>query len=327
MKKILMLTIISMIGLPLFATNIDNPLYIPKKGEGVSRTSLGVMLKRTDNSTALKKLNHNNKVEFPIYKATENILYSLEDNLYFQGNLGYLYNGDIDRKGANLGRLGFGYRLFDTKNDNFIFDLYSDFNLGGVHRMSGTYSLKGFKYDNYTNGQYGVALGSKIGKEFSNVSLFAFAEVLYLFQSSNNRVNVNLKPLVPADIPNISVVLKPKTEYNAGFSLFYDITDTIGTLVSFKYSHHEDNKVANIVSVNKNTIPALTPLYNEIMDKLSNVKDGFDEYIINISFNKQLTDRFQVGLYGEYVFDTAHEYSQNGTDLRAEAGIKMNVKF
>ena len=35
----------------------------------------------------------------------------------------------------------------------------------------------------------------------------------------------------------------------------------------------------------------------------------------------------QVAVYGEYTFDTSHKGSQNGTDVKAELGVRLNVEF
>jgi hypothetical protein len=40
-----------------------------------------------------------------------------------------------------------------------------------------------------------------------------------------------------------------------------------------------------------------------------------------------MTDTTQVAVYGEYTLDTAHEQSQNGTDVKAEMGVRLNVQF
>jgi len=46
-----------------------------------------------------------------------------------------------------------------------------------------------------------------------------------------------------------------------------------------------------------------------------------------LSVAHQFTDHAQVAVYGEYTFDTAHERSQNGTDAKVEAGVRVNFKF
>ena len=35
----------------------------------------------------------------------------------------------------------------------------------------------------------------------------------------------------------------------------------------------------------------------------------------------------QVAVYGEYTFDDANKMSQNGTDVKAELGVRLNVQF
>ena len=56
-------------------------------------------------------------------------------------------------------------------------------------------------------------------------------------------------------------------------------------------------------------------------------KDGFDEYVLGLSAGYQVNDATQVVVYGEYTFDEAHAQSQNGTDVKAELGVRLNVQF
>jgi len=71
----------------------------------------------------------------------------------------------------------------------------------------------------------------------------------------------------------------------------------------------------------------LEPVKKALENKLSDMNDGFDDYIIGLSLAHQFTEHAQVALYGEYTFDTAHERSQNGTDAKVEAGVRVNFKF
>ena len=57
------------------------------------------------------------------------------------------------------------------------------------------------------------------------------------------------------------------------------------------------------------------------------MEDGWDEYVVGISVANQLTDNTQVALYGEYTFDDSHRKSQNGTDVKAEMGVRLNFTF
>ena len=63
------------------------------------------------------------------------------------------------------------------------------------------------------------------------------------------------------------------------------------------------------------------------MASVKDMNDGFDEYVLNLTAAYQLNDTTQVAVYGEYTFDTAHAQSQNGTDVKAELGVRMNVQF
>ena len=64
-----------------------------------------------------------------------------------------------------------------------------------------------------------------------------------------------------------------------------------------------------------------------LLGVVADMNDGFDEYVIGLSAAYQMTDATQVAVYGEYTLDTAHEQSQNGTDVKAELGVRLNVQF
>lgn len=66
---------------------------------------------------------------------------------------------------------------------------------------------------------------------------------------------------------------------------------------------------------------------NGLLKVVEDMNDGFDEYVIGLSAAYQMTDTTQVAVYGEYTLDTAHEQSQNGTDVKAEMGVRLNVQF
>ena len=66
---------------------------------------------------------------------------------------------------------------------------------------------------------------------------------------------------------------------------------------------------------------------NGLLKVVEDMNDGFDEYVIGLSAAYQMTDATQVAVYGEYTLDTAHEQSQNGTDVKAELGVRLNVQF
>ena len=162
----------------------------------------------------------------------------------------------------------------------------------------------------------------------------------------------------------ISVDLKSTTEVNAGLKAFYQMNDKWSFGASFTYKHHADNGVEglasglNAISTESATMAAIggamekgltqeqaiaaikvvvqaadklaanqQMVKNGLLKVVEDMNDGFDEYVIGLSAAYQMTDTTQVAVYGEYTLDTAHEQSQNGTDVKAEMGVRLNVQF
>ena len=262
--------------------------------------------------------------------------------------LGYTHDGDIDRKGMHLGRAGLKYRALEMSG--YVWDLYADAQLGGISEMSGAYTDKGFDYDNYSNGRWGFHVGTQFGKQFDKFSVAAFAEVLRTFGNDNNSielVSINTETalgvldrttLTALGFPSeISVDLKSTTEVNAGLKAFYQMNDKWSFGAGFTYKHHADNGVDGLAT-SLNTpllstvagMPATAVqqmLVDGLLTKVKDMDDGFDEYVLGLSAAYQMTDTTQVAVYGEYTFDTAHDQSQNGTDVKAELGVRLNVQF
>ena len=328
MKKTLKLAVAaSVLATPAMAVNMENPLFLPAQGTAFSKTSVGLMIKKADSSDAHVAKGHDGEIEFPIYRIHQDIGYGITDRLAVHGSFGYTHDGDVDRKGLHLGRIGATYRVFEN-HDDFVWDLYADAHMGGTSKMAGEFTTTGFNYDNYTNGRWGFHAGTKIGKTWSRFTGAMFAEVLQTFGSANNEIRVGIPPLVMGGIPEtISVDLKSTLEYNAGVKGFYEVDDRWAIGGGLTYKHHADNGVKSLATDISGAAPLAAGTVNGIMAGLSNMDDGFDEYIISFSVANQITDATQVVLYGEYTFDTAHAQSQNGTDLKAEVGVRLNVAF
>jgi hypothetical protein len=244
----------------------------------------------------------------------------------------------------HLGRAGLKYRALTTAG-GFVWDMYTDMHFGGVSAMSGSYAADGFTYDNYSNGRWGFHLGTQFGQTWDKFSVAAFAELLHTFGNDNNEIEINSiyveqmgvtldrATLTALGIPSeISVDLESTTEFNAGFKAFYEINDTWSIGGGFTWKRHEDNGVEGLATdLNAPANPGLLPLQQGTIAKLlkqtADMNDGFDEYIVSLSVANQITDMMQVAVYGEYTFDTAHRGSQNGTDVKAELGVRLNVEF
>ena len=330
MKKTLKAAVaLSVLAAPAYAANLENPLYMPKQGAMYSKTSVGVMYKIADDTTAMVKKGHDGATEFPIWRLHEDLGYGITDRLEAYAKVGYTHDGDIDRKGMHQGRVGLKYRAFET-TDGFAWDVYADAHLGGVSPMSGSYGLNGFDYDNYSNGRWGFHVGSQVGKTWSKFTSAMFFEVLQTFGNDNNEIDISksvLAPLAAYGMPmDVSVDLKSTTEFNAGLKAFYQIDDRWSVGAGFTFKHHEDNGVEGLATSVPNN-PVILGYVSQLETLLEDMNDGFDEYIVSLSGSYQLTDATQVSLYGEYTFDDAHNGSQNGTDVKAEVGVRVNVQF
>lgn len=328
MKKTLSAAVaLSVIGASAYAANLENPLYMPQRGTVYSKTSAGVMYKIADDSDAHVKKQHNGATEFPIWRVHEELGYGILDNLEVYAKFGYTHDGDIDRKGMHLGRAGLKYRAIDSV-DGWAWDLYADAQLGGISEMSGAYTATGFNYDNYSNGRWGFHVGTQFGRQWSKFSTAAFVEALRTFGNDNNTIDVSaIAPMFGGALPNeISVNLKSTTEINAGLKAFYQIDDRWSIGGGFTFKHHSDNGVESLsTSVN----PALltNPYFQGFLAGVADMEDGFDEYVLNLTGAYQLNEKMQVAVYGEYTFDESHKQSQNGTDVKAELGVRLNVQF
>ena len=333
MKKSLKLAAVaSVLATPAMAANLENPLYMPTSGEFYSKTAAGLMLKVADSSDAHVAKGHDGETEFPIWRIQEELGVGITDRIAIRGAFQYTHDADIDRQGMNHGRLGLIWRAVETY-DNIVLDVYADAHLGGINKMRGAYNGTGFQYDNYSNGRWGVDAGVRFGKTWSKLTTSAFVEVLQTFGNSNNVIDVSglNSMLALAGVPGeISVNLKSTTEVNFGLNAFYQVNDRWSWGAGFKYNHHADNGVESLAT-DINWTPGvgtmLKPEIDELIDSLSNMNDGFDEYIVTLSVANQLTDNVQVALYGEYTFDDAHAQSQNGTDVKAEVGLRLNLAF
>lgn len=337
MKKSLKLAVAaSVLATPAMAANLENPLYMPTSGEFYSKTGAGLMLKVADSSDAHKLKGHDGDIEFPIWRIQEDLGIGITDRIAIRGAFAYTHDADIDRKGMNHGRLGLIWRAIET-TDNVVLDIYADAHLGGINKMRGSYTATGFQYDNYSNGRWGADVGVRFGKTWSKLTTSAFVEVLKTFGNSNNVIDIaglNSEMggyLALAGVPGeISVDLKSTTEINFGLNAFYQINDRWSWGAGFKYNHHADNGVKSLAS-DVSWTPVVgdivKPQVDALLASLADMNDGFDEYIVSLSVANQLNDYVQVALYGEYTFDTAHAQSQNGTDVKAEVGVRLNLAF
>jgi hypothetical protein len=309
------------------------------------------MYKKADDSQAHRAKHHDGADEFPIWRLSENIGYGITDNLTVRGAFGYTYDGDIDRKGMHEGRIGLNYRILPDAG-SLAWDVYADAFMGGVSKMEAELIMVdpgvvnppfGFNYANYANGRWGAWLGTQVGKTWDKFTAVAFAEVERTFGNNNNAITVStsartlLNSMIggaAAFVPDeFTIDTKSTWEYSAGLKGFYEIDEVWSLGGAFAYKHRSDNTIeaVNIPPANTGNASGDATI-NAALNALKggfvgNLHDGWDEYVLGLSVANQLTNSVQVALYGEYTFDDAHKNSQNGTDVKAEVGVRVNVAF
>ncbi len=306
-------------------SNMENPLYAPKAGQFFSKTGAGIMYKIADETDATKLKNHDGAVEFPVWRLTEDFGYGITDRLNTYLSIGYTKNGDIDRKGMHRGRLGLAYRIFDD-TDEVVWDMYAEAYLSGVSPMKGSVKLApgnkvDFTYDNFSTGRWGAVVGTKVGKTWDKFTASLFAEYLQTFGNHNNKIDTSALPAMMTFPDEIAVDLKSTNEIVAGLNAFYQANETWSFGGGFKFIEHSDNGVKSIhTKVN-------SPMKAALLKATKDMDDGWNEYALHAVVANQVTDYLQVSLFGEYTFDTSHKQSQNGTDVKAEMGVRANVRF
>lgn len=303
--------------------NMENPLYTPKSGEFYSKTGLGLMYKKSDHTNAMRKKGTAGDPEFPVYRATEDFGYGFSDSLTGYVSLGYTHNGDIDRRGMHRGRLGLNYRVIETL-ENFVWDIYGEGYLSGVSPMKGSYGADGFTYKNFSNGRWGAVFGTKVGKRWSKLTTSMFFEYLQTFGNHNNEIDVTAIPTFTT-VDKIAVDLKSTNETTIGINAFYQTNDRWSFGGGFRFVEHSDNGVKSVHT--KLNTPAEIGTAKMLLAQTKDMDDGWHEYILSGVLANQVTDYLQLALVGEYTFDFSHPNSQNGTDVKAEIGVRANVRF
>ena len=339
MKKTLKLAIAaSVLTAPAFADspfvanslrNMENPLYLPSSGELYSKVGFGVMYKVTDSNDAQKKLFHDGEVEFPIWRPSLELGYGITDRWTVHGQMGYTHNDDADRYGFHLGRIGTTYRIL---SEDFIWDVYGDFHMGGISKMKGSLENKPlgltFVYDNFSNGRWGYHVGTKIGKVWDRWTTSAFVELLRTWGNHNNEIDVSKSGLTAAGVPNkISVDLKSTTEYDFGGNAFYQVNDRWSFGIGLKYTYHAENGLKNIHTKVNYVNAGAEAMVKTQLNQYKHMNDEFSEFAQSFTVAYQASDSMQVAAFFENTIDDGQRLSASTTDFKAEMGVRLNVVF
>ena len=318
--------------------NLENPLYLPTGGEIYSKVGFGVMYKVTDSNDAQKKLFHDGEEEFPIWRPSLELGYGITDRWTVHGQIGYTHNHDADRYGFHLGRIGTTYRIL---SEDFIWDVYGDFHMGGVEKMKGALVNKGmgptFSYDNFSNGRWGYHVGTKVGKVWDRWTTSAFVELLRTWGNHNNAIDTTkvttgdlglggTNPLSTIGIPKtLSVDLKSTTEYDFGANAFYQVNDRWSFGLGLKYIYHAENGIKKVH--NEITNATGKAVAEGLINNYKQMHDEFGEFAQSLTVAYQASDSMQVAAFFENTIDNGQHLSASTTDLKIETGVRLNVRF
>jgi len=314
------------------ATNMENPLYMPQNREVYLKAATALMYKTVEGTQATDKKGVSGQEEFPVWRFFGDLGYGITDRLDVHGHFGYTRDNEINRKGMHRGRIGLMYRLL-TDDAPFILDLYGDAYLSGISPMKGTYTAKGFNFDNYSNGRWGAIAGTRFGKTLGDFTLAAHVEYLQTFGNHNNKIALDpeLGMSVIGFPSEISVDLKSTHETTAGFDAMYQMNKKWSFGAGFEYIEHSDNGVKSIHTQLEPKTGTLGIMQQKTVAQLlaetADMDDGWDEYVIKTSVSYQMTDDIQFSTFFEYTLDDAHAKSQNATDCKMELGIRMAARF
>lgn len=324
LKRLIAVTA-SVVSTGAMASNMENPLYMPKNREVYLKTGAAMMYKTVEKTNATVAKNLDGNVEFPVWRFTGDIGYGITDRLDVHGHFGYTKDGEIDRKGMHRGRIGLMYRIL-TAEDPFVFDLYADAYLSGVTPMKGSLKLYGanpaFDFGNYSNGRWGAIGGARFGKTVNDWTFAAHAEYLQTFGNHNNKIAVEPALQAMLYLPaEVSVDLKSTHETVAGFDVMYQMNQKWSFGAGFEYIEHSDNGVKSVHT----QIPSAVE--KTLVAKYGNMKDGWDEYVLKASAAYQIDEDIQLATFFEYTFDDTQSNSQNATNCKMELGVRLNARF
>ena len=331
MKKIISFAIATAaITTSAMAKNMENPLFLPSGGDVYSKTSIGLMLKVTDSTENQQLRHHDGATEFPIWRPVQELGVGITDRWAVHGVMGYTYDGDIERKGFHLGRLGTTYRVIESL-DGYVWDLYGDLHMGGIEKMKGSLvpvdaDNMVFNYDNYSNGRWGAHVGTKFGRRWSDLTASGFIEVLRTWGNHNNEIDVSALGL--PGIPNkMSVDIKSTWEVNAGANVFYQMSDRWSGGLKFEYKYHATNGLEGIYTDISSAPTLVQQGLNDKLETYKNMQDHFNEYAFALTLAYQLRDWAQIAWYIEDTLDTGARLSSNTTDVKVETGFRVNFLF
>jgi len=130
---------------------------------------------------------------------------------------------------------------------------------------------------------------------------------------------------------DFNVDTKNVWDYVAGLKTLYEINNNWSMGGGFTWRHRGANGVEGVNITNTSRIPNV-PTVDAITKGIGesfkgSMEDGVEEFTLSLQGSRQLTKNLQLTLFGEYIFDTAEDKAQLGSDIRVEHGLRLNWQF
>jgi len=132
-------------------------------------------------------------------------------------------------------------------------------------------------------------------------------------------------------------------EYGAGLRGLYETGDKWAFGGGFAFRHRPANVVEGVdITIDTTYLNAVLSsvgqgamtgsvtenVKNSIVDEFKgSMQDRINEYTLTALATRDLTETIQGTIYGDYTFDSAEKLSQNGSDVKFETGVRLNIRF
>ena len=95
------------------ASNLENPLYMPKANDAYVKVGAALMGKKVESTEATRFNGHAGATEVPVWRFTGDLGYGITDRLDIHGRFGYTHDNPIHRSGMHRG-LGLRWRVLQS---------------------------------------------------------------------------------------------------------------------------------------------------------------------------------------------------------------------
>ncbi len=290
------------------AVNIENPLFISKKGDGYTKLFAGGNFKESN------KFGYQAKM----LRLIGEVGHSFTDRFMLSLKMAYSGNYSETRKGIQKANFEALYRLIDS---NIKFDVIGGASFGGLMKSEGEFGRNGLTPKNYSYGMYGTVFGMRFGGKINEkFTIGALVEGTYRFNKKDTlEVKVDVGPVNGFADASFKDLFDLYTQVAAS----YDINNKLSLNTKISYQYYDGKVIKDIYGSNA----GVNGLINAMNLRGRNLHDSWSEYGFGSSLMYSLNDNAQIGPYAEYILGGHMSIGAVDVKYRGEYGIKFNSKF